>query len=38
VRPPKAKPKVQRKKERPTLFLVQNNPSNLATEILSFVL
>ena len=36
VKPPKGKPKVQRKKEQhSTLFLVQNNPSNLTAKILS---
>ena len=34
VKPPKVKPKVQRKKEHPILFLVQKNPSNLTTKIL----
>jgi hypothetical protein len=36
VKPPKAKPKVQRKKEHPTLLSIQNNPSNLTAKILSF--
>jgi hypothetical protein len=31
----KAKSKVQRKKEHPTLFLAQYNPSNLTAKILS---
>jgi hypothetical protein len=35
VKPPKAKPKVQRNKEHPTSFLAHNNPSNLMTKILS---
>ena len=35
VKPPKAKAKVQRKNEQPTLFFVQNNPSNLMAKILS---
>jgi hypothetical protein len=35
VKPPKAKPKVQRKKEYPTLFPAQNNPSNLTAKIMS---
>jgi hypothetical protein len=33
VKPPKAKPKVQRKKEHPNLFTAQNNPSNLTAKI-----
>jgi hypothetical protein len=35
VKPPKAKLKVQRKKEHPTLFPAQNNPSNPMAKILS---
>jgi hypothetical protein len=35
VKPPKVKPQAQRKKEHPTLFIAQNNPSNLMTKILS---
>jgi len=34
VKPPKAKLKVQRKKEHPALFHVQNNLSNLTAKIL----
>ena len=37
VKPSKAKPKVQRKKEHSTLFLVQNNPSNLTINIMSMI-
>jgi hypothetical protein len=35
VKPPKAKPKVQKKKGHPTLFPIPNNPSNLTAKILS---
>jgi hypothetical protein len=35
VKPPKAKPQVQRKNEHPTLFPAQNNPNNLMVKILS---
>jgi hypothetical protein len=35
VKPPKAKPKVHRKKKHPTLFRAQNSPSNLTAKILS---
>jgi hypothetical protein len=35
MKPPKAKPKVQRKKDHPTLFPAQNNPSNLTAKISS---
>jgi hypothetical protein len=35
VKLPKAKSKVQRKKEHPTLFVAQNNPSNPTANILS---
>ena len=34
VKPPKAMPKVQWKKDHPTLFHAQNNPSNLTVKIL----
>jgi hypothetical protein len=37
AKPPTAKPKVQRKKEHPTLFLAQNKSSNLTTKILSML-
>jgi hypothetical protein len=37
VKPPKAKPKVQKKEEYPTLFLAQNNSSNLTAKILSMI-
>jgi hypothetical protein len=34
VKPPKASIKVQREEEHPTLFLSQNNPSNLTSKIM----
>jgi hypothetical protein len=34
LKPPKAKPKVQRKKEHPTLFAAQNSSSNIMAKIL----
>jgi hypothetical protein len=34
MKPPKAKPKVRREKEHPTLFPAQNIPSSVTTKIL----